>query len=283
MGFIMMKNMKTFALMGLAAALAFGQPVASYAGQWNAGTGENAGRWWYQNDDGSYPANCWQWIDGNNDGIAESYYFDQNGWTLSNVVTPDGFMVNTDGAWTVFNQPVTKVMNTDGSIGGYIESSNGSGATFTESNDDYEESVSDLDVDDDSRWNREMAEEFVDLLNEYREKKGNDPVELTDDAQYYAEIRAMQLEDNMSHTVDDNEYIEKNWYANEYITKNVYSAEKAISAYKASNGHWLGLTGTEDVTECGVGFYRMDNGKYAVCVVLNDFSDDECVFANFIK
>ena len=27
----MMKNMKTFALMGLAAALAFGQPVASYA------------------------------------------------------------------------------------------------------------------------------------------------------------------------------------------------------------------------------------------------------------
>lgn len=76
-----------------------------------------------------------------------------------------------------------------------------------------------MDVDDDSRWNREMAEEFVELLNEYREKKGNEPVELTDDAQYYAEIRAMQLEDNYTHSVDENDYIEKNWYGNEYITK----------------------------------------------------------------
>jgi uncharacterized protein YkwD len=283
MGFIMMKNMKTFALMGLAAALAFGHPVASYAGQWNAGTGENAGHWQYQNDDGSYPANCWQWIDGNNDGIAESYYFDQNGWTLSNVVTPDGFMVNADGAWTVFGQPVTKVVNSNGSIGGYAEGSNGSGVTIAESSDNYEESVSDVDVDDDSRWNREMAEEFVELLNEYREKKGNEPVELTDDAQYYAEIRAMQLEDNYTHSVDENDYIEKNWYGNEYITKNVYSAEDAIKSYKSSSAHWSGLTNTEDVTECGVGFYRMNNGKYAVSVNFNDFNDEECVFANFIK
>lgn len=280
----MMKNMKTFALMGLAAALTFGQPVASYAGQWNAGTGENAGHWWYQNDDGSYPTNCWQWIDGNNDGIAESYYFDQNGWTLSNVVTPDGFMVNADGAWTVFGQPVTKVVNTDGSIGGYAESINAGSATFTESNDDYEESVSDMDVDDDSRWNREMAEEFVDLLNEYREKKGNNTLELTDDAQYYAEVRAKQLVDDLSHNVPENEFIEKNWYANEYCTNDrVNSAESAIRAFKSSEGHWLGLTGDEDVTECGVGFYQMNNGRYAVCVVLNEFNDDECAFYNFIK
>lgn len=278
-----MKKTNILKIVNLAAILALIQSISVYAGQWNAGTGENAGHWQYQNDDGSYLANCWQWIDGNNDGIAESYYFDQNGWTLSNVVTPDGFMVNADGAWTVFNQPVTKVMNIDGSIGGYAESSNGSGATFTESNDDYEESVSDLDVGDDSRWNREMAEEFVELLNEYRAKKGNDPVELTDDAQYYAEIRAMQLEDNYSHKVDDNEYIDKNWYSLEYVTKGVFSAKGAIDSFKTSEGHWLGLTGDEDITECGVGFYRMDNGRYAVSVNFNNFLEEECAFYNYIK
>lgn len=278
-----MKKTNILKLVNLAAILALMQSISVYAGQWNAGTGENAGHWQYQNDDGSYPANCWQWIDGNNDGIAESYYFDQNGWTLSNVVTPDGYMVNADGAWTVFNQPVTKIMNTDGSIGGYAESSNGSGATSTESNDDYEESVSDLDVDDDSRWNREMAEEFVDLLNEYRVKKGYDELEMTDDAQYYSEIRAMQIVDNYSHSVDDNDYIDDNPYTNEKITKDVYSAKDAIKSFKSSSAHWHGLLGAEDVQEFGVGFYRMDNGRYAVAVNINEFSDDGCAYADYIK
>lgn len=33
---------------------------------------------------GSYPVSAWKWIDGNNDGIAESYYFDQSGYVLMN-------------------------------------------------------------------------------------------------------------------------------------------------------------------------------------------------------
>lgn len=57
--------------------------------------------WWYQNDNGGYPTNCWQWIDGNNDGIAESYYFDSNGYCLQDTMTPDGYTVNASGAWTV--------------------------------------------------------------------------------------------------------------------------------------------------------------------------------------
>ena len=41
-------------------------PQTVLAGQWKT----DANGWWYQNDDGSYPANCWQWIDGNGDGSA---------------------------------------------------------------------------------------------------------------------------------------------------------------------------------------------------------------------
>lgn len=67
-----------------------------FAGQWKS---DNNG-WWYQNDDGSYPTNTWQWIDGNGDGISESYYFNENGYMLANS-TKDGYTVDADGAWTV--------------------------------------------------------------------------------------------------------------------------------------------------------------------------------------
>lgn len=67
-----------------------------FAGQWKS---DNNG-WWYQNDDGSYPTNTWQWIDGNSDGVSESYYFNENGYMLANS-TKDGYTVNADGAWTV--------------------------------------------------------------------------------------------------------------------------------------------------------------------------------------
>ena len=68
-----------------------------FAGTWQTGTGENQGKWWYDNGNGSYTSNGWQWIDGNNDGTAECYYFDNNGWLLTNTTTPDGYSVNADG------------------------------------------------------------------------------------------------------------------------------------------------------------------------------------------
>lgn len=45
-----------------------------FAGTWQTGTGENQGKWWYDNGNGSYTSNGWQWIDGNGDGTAECYY-----------------------------------------------------------------------------------------------------------------------------------------------------------------------------------------------------------------
>lgn len=71
----------------------------AFAGTWKGGEGENQNKWWYDNGNGSYPSNCWQWIDGNGDGTAESYYFDHNGWLLTDTTTPDGYTVNASGAW----------------------------------------------------------------------------------------------------------------------------------------------------------------------------------------
>ena len=53
----------------------------------------------------------WQWLDGNHDGVAECYYFDQTGYMLNNAKTPDGYQVNADGAWVVNSAVQTKVVN----------------------------------------------------------------------------------------------------------------------------------------------------------------------------
>lgn len=53
----------------------------------------NDDQWWYQYDDGSYPVEKWQEIDG------RQYYFDGNGYMLSNTITPDGFRVGKDGTF----------------------------------------------------------------------------------------------------------------------------------------------------------------------------------------
>ena len=84
----------------MAAAMSFG----SFAGQWK----QNDVGWWYDNGDGTWPAGVWQWIDGNQDGLAESYYFDANGYMLAGTTTPDGYTVNEGGAWTVNGVVQTK-------------------------------------------------------------------------------------------------------------------------------------------------------------------------------
>ncbi len=79
-----------------ATALSLSMCIPAFAGQWVS----NTTGWWWQNDDGSWPANSWQWLDGNKDGVSECYYFGQNGYLLVNTTTPDGYKVNADGAWT---------------------------------------------------------------------------------------------------------------------------------------------------------------------------------------
>ena len=74
-------------------------PVFAAQGSWQQEP--YSGRWRWQTPDGYYYSSCWQWIDGNGDGICECYYFDPEGYCLQGTQTPDGYYVNADGAWTV--------------------------------------------------------------------------------------------------------------------------------------------------------------------------------------
>lgn len=89
--------MKKTRLLITAALMSAAISSSAYAGVWQ----QDTTGWWWQNDDGTYPANCWQWIDGNGDGVSEYYYFNENGYCLMNTTTPDGNTVNASGAWTV--------------------------------------------------------------------------------------------------------------------------------------------------------------------------------------
>lgn len=87
---------KTLSIM-LACAATMLMATPAFAAGWQK---DNVG-WWYQNDDGTYPKKEWRWLDGNGDGIAECYYFNPSGYCVMNAMTPDGYMVNADGAWVV--------------------------------------------------------------------------------------------------------------------------------------------------------------------------------------
>lgn len=108
-------------LSAVVAAMVVMMAIPAYAGEWK----QDAIGWWYQNTDGTYPVNKWEWLDGNQDGIAESYCFDSNGYMLVNTTTPDGYQVNENGAWVQNGEVQTKAVMAD-NVGITIETSENS-------------------------------------------------------------------------------------------------------------------------------------------------------------
>ena len=62
--------------------------ITAFAGEWK----QDSIGWWFQNDEGSYPVNCWQNING------KEYYFNESGYLLTSTTTPDGKRVDSNGA-----------------------------------------------------------------------------------------------------------------------------------------------------------------------------------------
>ena len=99
-----MKKFRT--ILATAFALSIFSITAS-AGSWQS----DVNGWWWLNDDGSYPVNTWMWLDGNNDGVAEYYYFNENGYMLANTTAPDGKTADADGKWIVDGVIQTMAVN----------------------------------------------------------------------------------------------------------------------------------------------------------------------------
>jgi hypothetical protein len=103
------------------AALAGIMTITSFAGVWRS----DSNGWWWQKDNVSWPMNTWEWLDGDNNGISECYYFDAHGYCLQGTRTPDGYDVNGDGAWTVNGVVQTRSTHVEVDGGNGNESNDG--------------------------------------------------------------------------------------------------------------------------------------------------------------
>ena len=168
---------------GLSCLLVISTSMPAFAGQWKQ---DNIG-WWYQDDNGSYPTSTWRWLDGNNDGIAESYYFGADGYILTNTTTPDGYTVNADGAWTVNGIVQTKQVSLSDKSNDKVTSSENQTSTSSQSKGSYYDGMPvdtsdrnqvDLDFDGDGKLTgREytMYESTIgmDKVEQHNSHKGN--------------------------------------------------------------------------------------------------------------
>ena len=100
-----------------AAALTLAASFPALAGQWH----NDMNGWWYENDDGSYAKNGWYWLDGNQDGIAECYYFGTDGYMLREHGYVDGYEVDGNGAWIVNGKVQTKAVEVTAPAGEQTE------------------------------------------------------------------------------------------------------------------------------------------------------------------
>ena len=91
--------MKKSLFLSLTLLLVLGFSMQTYAGWWH-----DANRWLYFESDGSTRArDGWKWIDSDDNGVAECYYFLSDGTLFQPKAgeerTPDGYLVNRDGKW----------------------------------------------------------------------------------------------------------------------------------------------------------------------------------------
>ena len=225
--------------------------------------GENKNAWWYDLGNGKYYMSSWQWIDGNHDGIAECYCFDENGWMFENAITPDRYTVNENGAWTVDNIVQTKSVN----LISQNNTNNNTDAvsnTFTETkNNNLSETNNNGENQGNEDFNERRDEYRADLLrrvNKYREKKSLNTLEENDYLNEMAQTRAEELSIRMSHIRPNGELASRYGVNGEIITKGPKIPKDAFNAFYVSKQHNELMLDREFLT-FGSGYYVDEKGK----------------------
>ena len=250
--------MKVFMTTGLFIALSTN---LTFASGWTKGISKNA--WWFDFGNGDYFKSSWQWIDGNQDGIAECYCFDENGWMYENTTTPDGYTVNENGAWTVSNIVQTKPSD-------LIPKNNTNNSVNTASNN-FSETRSHDENQSNEDFNERKDEYREDLLrrvNKYRDRQGLNTLEENDYLNEMAQIRAEELSIRMSHIRPNGELADGYGLDGEIITKGPKTPKDAFLAFKVSKQHNKLMLDREFLT-FGSGYYVDGNGKSYWCILFS--------------
>jgi Uncharacterized protein with SCP/PR1 domains len=180
--------------------------VNVYAGEWKR---EPRG-WRWENDDGSSPANGWEWLDGNGDRVYEYYYFDEDGYMMADVDVSDGSCLNHDGAWEVEGEVQTKRVAAD--------------------------------VMDEA----EVERQIIILVNQERKKYGLSELTVHEELKGNAGVRARELDRKFDHTRPDGESFDTAVTVNHtqagenIIYTNAFSQTTEEEVARTSVECWLG-------------------------------------------
>lgn len=231
---------------------------------WVRGNSKNA--WWYDLGNGNYYKSSWQWIDGNHDGIAECYCFDENGWMFENAITPDRFTVNENGAWTVDNIVQTKSAN-------LISQNNTNNNTDTVSNisnnfietknnnlNETRNNEKNQTIEDFNERQDEYRADLLRRVNKHRDRQGLNTLEENDYLQEMAQIRAEELSIRMSHIRPNGKLALGYGVSGEIATKGAKTPGDAFLAFKVSKQHNETMLDRDFLT-FGSGYYVDEKGK----------------------
>ena len=228
--------------------------------------GESKNAWWYDLGNGNYYKSSWQWIDGNHDGIAECYCFDENGWMFENAITPDRFTVNENGAWTVDNIVQTKSANliSQNNTNNNTDTVSNISNNFTETkNNNLNETRNNEKNQTIEDFNERQDEYRADLLrrvNKHRDRQGLNTLEENDYLQEMAQIRAEELSIRMSHIRPNGKLALGYGVSGEIATKGAKTPGDAFLAFKVSKQHNETMLDRDFLT-FGSGYYVDEKGK----------------------
>ena len=256
--------MKVFMITSLFIALSAN---LTFASGWTKGISKNA--WWYDFGNGDYFKSSWQWIDGNQDGIAECYCFDENGWMYENTTTPDGYTVNENGAWTVSNIVQTKTSD-------LIPKNNTNNGNNT-ANNNFTETKNHNENQSNEDFNERQDEYREDLLrrvNKYRDRQGLNTLEENDYLQEMAQIRAEELSVRFSHIRPNGELASGYGLNGEIATNGSKTPKDAFLAFKVSKQHNKVMLDRDFLT-FGSGYYVDGNGKSYWIILFSDSPQPE--------
>lgn len=266
---------KRLVLMTMAATILAATPA--YAGQWM----QDGNGWWWQNDDGSYPSFTWAWCDGNHDGIGENYFFDENGYMSMDTAAQE-IAVNENGAM-LYNGEVCTAAMPDGqdfvpgmAIDGKLvywvyQESDASIAADKEREHKKTEQESFENID-----SYELAYRIAELVNEERESRGKEALEINEELMENALLRAEEAVENFSHTRPngdnhDTAVTVEHSSASENLQGGGISksdtleslAEQIVDGWLNSSGHKKNMLNSK-WEETGVGVYITGGGEYTV-------------------
>lgn len=302
---------KVLAAMTTAVGLMVLASFPAFAGQWQ----QDDGGWWWKNEDGSYPVGQWVWIDGNHDGEAENYYFNEKGYLLTNAEI-QGTQVNEAGA-RVIDGVVCTTRISAGCDWYPGKELNGESCGSCAEGKRTTAMAADIDLNDpanvDAWWNQqewetvsgdmviedyrgerteedegdeekgeeidpyELAYRIVELVNEERERKGKDELEINDELMESAMVRAEEVSEFFSHTRPDGSLcstaitISYSLMAENVIWEKVDAMENiaqfAIGGWLDSSRHKVNMLNSK-YKETGVGVYIKENKIYIVQVFI---------------